>query len=65
MYVLKTEGTDKIPDYVQIRDDSFSLITHFKIHNIEKTLIKIGYDNDLQSVTEIIKKLPYGKLQKI
>jgi len=65
MYVLKTEGTDKIPDYVQIRDDSFSLITHFKIDNIEKTLKKIGYDKYIISVTEIIKNLPYGKLQKI
>ena len=36
MYLLKTKGTAKIPDYIQIRDDDFILIDHFRADNHEK-----------------------------
>jgi hypothetical protein len=65
MYVLKTEGTDKIPDYIQIRDDSFALITHFKADNISKMLEKIGYKENIDSLTKMIENLEYGILKKI
>jgi len=65
MYVLKTEGTDKIPDYIQIRDDSFALLTHFKSDNIKKGLKKLGVEDDIDKIMETIEKLEYGKLQKI
>ena len=36
MYFLKTKGTDKISDYVQLRDDQFVLIAHFKTSHPEQ-----------------------------
>ena len=65
MYVLKTEGTDKIPDYIQIRDDSFALLTHFKSDSMKKSLQKFGITGNLDEIILTIKKLEYGKLQKI
>ena len=40
MYFLKTQGTDKIPDYVQIRDEHFVLLAHFKTNNPENQIRK-------------------------
>ena len=44
MYFLKTQGTDKIPDYVQIRDDNFVLIAHFKTNNPDNQIKKFGLE---------------------
>ncbi len=71
MYLLKTKGTAKISDYIQIRYDAFILIDHFIADNHEKVS---GYAKDSRSsvrdksvdkLSEIINKLPYGILKKI
>ena len=65
MYILKTKGTDKIPDYIQIRDENFVLITHIKANSCEKTLKKHLNNCKLSSVLKEIKKLKFGELLKI
>lgn len=65
MYVLKTGGAAQIPDYIQIRDDNFSIMTHFKLRNLETGLKKSGITENLNELIEMIKKLPVGKVYKI
>lgn len=65
MYILKTKGTSKIPDYVQVRDKDFSLIAQFKAKCPERAL----FTNELSKLTPQIKELiassNYGVLIKI
>lgn len=65
MYFLKTEGTDKIPDYVQIRDNHFVLLAHFKTNNPENQIKKFGLENYKDKILELIHTTPFGNLIKI
>ena len=40
MYLLKIKGTEKIPDFVQIRDKKMTLIAYFRLSQIEKGIEK-------------------------
>src|SRR6202000_1424173 len=42
MYIIKVKGVAKIPDYVQLRDDKFTLLAYFRVDRPEKSLDKIG-----------------------
>ena len=42
MHILKIKGKAKIPDYIQIRDDDFTLKAYFRVDRPEKSLEKIG-----------------------
>ena len=42
MYILKIKGKAKIPDYIQIRDNDFTLKAYFRVDRPEKSLEKIG-----------------------
>lgn len=65
MYFLKTEGTDKIPDYIQIRDDQFVLIAHFKTRNPENQIKKFGLEVYKKRIEELSKEAPFGTLYKL
>ncbi len=65
MYFLKTQGTDKIPDYIQIRDDDFVLIAHFKTNNPDNQIKKFGLDAYKDKIDELIKMAPFGILYKL
>ncbi len=65
MYFLKTQGTDKIPDYIQIRDDDFVLIAHFKTNNPDNQIKKFGLDTYKDKIDELIKMAPFGILYKL
>ncbi len=65
MYFLKTQGTDKIPDYVQIRDDQFVLLAHFKTDHPENQIKKFGLENYEQKIHELIKTAPFGILYEL
>jgi len=65
MYILKTKGTARIPDYIQIRDNDFILINHFKVANTKTIIKKHQLQVDENKLLAIIKDLPYGKLKKI
>jgi hypothetical protein len=65
MYILKIKGKAKIPDYVQIRDDSFTLLAYFRVDRPEKALVKCGLGEKEIQIKEIIAQLPFGKVQKL
>ena len=65
MYIIKIRGKAKIPDYVQIRDDQFTLLAYFRTDRPERALEKCGLGDKLAEINEILEKLPFGKLQKL
>ncbi len=64
MIFVKTKGTDKVPDYVQIRDDNFALIEIIKISYIDKK-IKELFPEKAQKIIEKIKSAEIGKIIKV
>lgn len=65
MYIIKVKGKAKIPDYIQLRDDSFVLIAYFRADRPLKKLEKYGLEGKEEELKAIITELPYGKLQKL
>lgn len=65
MFILKIQGTDKIPDYVQIRDENFSLIAYFKITNPKTALTRCNLLHKMDEILEIAGRLEYGKINEL
>lgn len=65
MYIIKVKGKAKIPDYIQLRDDKFVLIAYFRADRPLQKLEKFGLEGKEKELTELIKSLPFGKLQKL
>ncbi|XOV94168.1 MAG: fructose-6-phosphate aldolase [Bacteroidota bacterium] len=65
MYIIKVKGKAKIPDYIQLRDDKFVLIAYFRADRPLQKLEKFGLEGKEDQLGELIKNLPFGKLQKL
>ncbi|PAW93784.1 fructose-6-phosphate aldolase [Mucilaginibacter sp. MD40] len=65
MYIIKVKGVAKIPDYVQLRDDKFTLLAYFRVDRPEKSLDKIGLGGHYDHIMNIVKELPFGKIVKL
>jgi hypothetical protein len=65
MYLIKVKGVAKIPDYVQLRDDEFTLLAYFRVDRPEKSLEKIGLADKATYIMNIVKDLPFGKILKL
>ena len=65
MYIVKIKGKAKIPDYVQLRDDNFTLIAYFRTDRPERALEKCGLASKQKRILEIIGEIPFGKIKKI
>jgi hypothetical protein len=67
MFVIKVRGKNKIPDYIQIRDESMALIGYFSIRPNRPLpeLSKYGLEGKEDEFATLISSLPYGKLQKL
>ncbi|HNW73076.1 MAG: hypothetical protein PHP04_10810 [Bacteroidales bacterium] len=65
MYILKIQGTQKIPDYIQIRDENFTLIAYFKISNPKTALSRCKLLERQDEILRIAKDLEYGKIRKL
>jgi hypothetical protein len=65
MYIIKIQGTSKIPDYVQIRDEDFTLIAYFKVTNPKTALSRSNLLDDMDKIFEIIQDLPYGLIRRL
>ena len=65
MYILKIKGTAKIPDYIQLRDDQFTLLAYFRVDRPEKALAKAGLGEKEEQIKKLISEIPYGKVQKL
>ena len=65
MYILKIKGQARIPDYVQLRDDNFTLLAYFRVDRPEKALVKCGLEKKEQEIIRIIQEIPFGKVTKL
>lgn len=65
MYILKVKGTARIPDYVQLRADDFTLLAYFRVDRPEKALAKAGLKEKEKEIIKVINEMPYGKVQKL
>ncbi|MBV2225816.1 MULTISPECIES: fructose-6-phosphate aldolase [Sphingobacterium] len=65
MYVIKVKGVAKIPDYVQLRDDAFTLLAYFRVDRPDKSLEKIGLADKSEYIMDVVRELPFGQIKKI
>ena len=67
MYIIKVKGKKKIPDYIQLRDDDFTLIGYFSLKPglPHVRLEKFGFKGKEVQFMEFISKIPFGKLLKL
>jgi hypothetical protein len=65
MYIMKVKGTARIPDYVQIRDDNFTLIAYFRADRPEKELLRLGLQEKENQIMKSIVEIPYGKITRL
>lgn len=65
MYIIKVKGKEKIPDYIQLRDENFALIAYFRSDRPIKNLEKYGMQGKEQELMSLIDKLPFGKLKEL
>ncbi|MCX7606729.1 MAG: fructose-6-phosphate aldolase [Bacteroidia bacterium] len=62
-YLLKVKGLAKIPDYIQIRDERFSLICYIRPDRTEKkTPLPPGL---LENLSTLFPQIPYGEVQVV
>jgi hypothetical protein len=65
LYALKIQGKAKIPDYVQLRDEQFTLLAYFRLDRPEKALLKAGLEMQEPVILDFIASIPFGKVQKL
>ena len=65
MYVMKIKGSGKIPNYIQLRDDDFALISYFKANAYVNALAKDNIQEYTNDIAEIIDDMDYGELYYI
>ena len=65
MYVIKVKGVAKIPDYVQLRDDTFTLLAYFRVDRPDKSLEKLGLGDKAADIMAIVKEMPFGQIKKL
>ena len=56
-YLLKIQGKAKIPDYVQLRDEQFTLLAYFRLDRPEKAL-----EAEEARMLEFLGSIPFGKV---
>lgn len=65
MFILKIKGKAKIPDYIQVRADDYTLKAYFRLDRPEKGLEKLGLGDRLEEIMETLQNLPFGKIHKL
>ncbi len=65
MYIIKIKGKAKIPDYLQVRDNQFTLIAYTRIDRPEKALEKCGLGNHIDKIKELLTNMPFGIMTKL
>ena len=64
IHILKIKGTDKIPDFVQIRDDNLSLKAYFRADQIDRGLKKNNINDPEGKIKKAIINSNFGKIFK-
>ena len=62
MYLVKIKGVAKIPDYLQIRDDNFTLVCYTRTDRPEKALERCGLGLEIEKIKELMHKVPFGQV---
>ena len=65
IYILKIKGTDKIPDFVQIRDEDMTLRAYFRMDQQESGIRKNNLEEYAKEIIYVLDKIPFGKLKKL
>jgi len=65
MYIIKVKGIAKIPDYVQLRDEKFTLLAYFRVDRPDKSLEKLGFGDKQEQIMKMINELPFGQVTKL
>jgi len=65
MYIIRIQGTKKIPDYIQIRDEDFTLIAYFRLNNPTRALTRCNLLDKMDDILVIATQLPYGEMRKL
>ena len=65
MYIIKVKGVAKIPDYVQLRDEKFTLLAYFRVDRPDKSLDKLGLGAKADYIMNIVNDLPFGQILKL
>jgi hypothetical protein len=65
LYALKIRGKAKIPDYVQLRDEEFTLLAYFRLDRPEKAITKAGLADHETTIMSFMEKIPFGKVEKL
>jgi hypothetical protein len=63
--IIRIKGTKKIPDYIQIRDENFTLIAYFRLNNPTRALKRLNLLDRQEEILAIASKLPYGVMHRI
>lgn len=65
MYIMKIRGVNNMPDFVQVRDNDFTLIAYFRADKPEKA--NISFDDNLtgEKIIELLLDVPYGRMHKV
>jgi hypothetical protein len=62
---MRIQGTKKIPDYIQIRDENFTLIAYFRTNNPVRALTRCNLLVKMDEILAIAAQLPYGEMRKL
>ena len=65
IYILKIKGTEKIPDFVQIRDEDMTLRAYFRMDQQESGIRKNNLEKYAKEIIYVLDKIPFGKLKKL
>lgn len=65
-YLMKVKGKAKIPDYIQLRDESLTLIGYFRPNRKERLDKIIKDPAQAQRIQDVIDGIEeYGKMTKV
>lgn len=65
IYLLKIKGTNKIPDFVQIRDEDMTLRAYFRMDQQESGIRKNKLGKWEKEIINTLNEIPFGKLIKL
>ena len=65
IYILKIKGTEKIPDFVQIRDEDMTLRAYFRMDQQESGIRKNKLEKYAKEIICILDEIPFGKLKEL
>lgn len=65
IYILKIKGADKIPDFVQIRDQDMTLRAYFRLNQQESGIKKNKMEAHSKAIMDALEEMEFGKLKQL